>query len=927
MVATISTLYGNVKNVAAYFTSLAIESYYGAERNGVWHGSLATSLGLVGAVATFALMNLLCGQSPNGRCLQDYWDKKNSKKVCPSSRHRENNSSLDHEKSRSFSVRSRAPGFDLTKSVPKSLSILFLVSSDDIRKKIEQILMDAARRTLTTLETNIPLTRRGYRGTKQEKASIASAMFLHLLNRNNDVQLHVHCIIPNICRTTDGQYRTINSRLLHNWTPTLGRIFRCELAHGLQKELGLKLYVPEREDGKKQSWFEIEGVPKKPIEHCSSRRKELLNHIQGDANTPGSASANARQKATLETRKAKDTHVDLETVLAEQKAEVKSLGFSTQNSEKLLHQTKPTPVANVYDKALQDALQEVTRQNAHFTAREIVQEVCEKTQHLGVSAAQIVPRVLKDLEQSKEIVRLREISGERRYTTLQMWQLEEALLKDVKQLQERTGAVVSEKDVAQTLAKHTTLSKEQREAAEKLLSDDKGIRVLSGVAGAGKSYTLNAVRDGLEQGGYRVIGGALAGAAKEELARQANIESRTVASYLYHLEKTTSEKLCDRVKHDLKMLGRVAQKRPTYPHSRVELDKKAVLIVDEAGMLPSKMLYQLTTQVVKSGGTLILAGDWKQLPPIEAGGPMHRIAREVSQDAKLTENRRQQNLADRQAVNDLRNGRINESLQSYAERERVTIGENRQETIEKLVDTWSQQGGARDPVKHMVFTHTRAEADYINQLCQAKRLEQPLWKPLLSAKLGEDRFYTGDRVLFHSPLRKYGVENGYRGTVVGVDPIRREIKVRLDQEPSAANKARGHSQTVKIPLRSLETRDMTLGYSATTHKMQGQTIENSYLFVCGEMTSFELTYVQATRAKETTQIFVDQAHAGEELKDLVKAVERSQAKNLAHDIAITENLFAGKDDGRSRSQSSDTIEPKAIPPQQSLNSDSPHLNQ
>ena len=76
MVATIRTLYGAISNIMAYFTSLVFESYYGSEREGVWHGSLAIIMGLTATVVPNDLMNLLCGNSPQGKCLQKYWDKK-----------------------------------------------------------------------------------------------------------------------------------------------------------------------------------------------------------------------------------------------------------------------------------------------------------------------------------------------------------------------------------------------------------------------------------------------------------------------------------------------------------------------------------------------------------------------------------------------------------------------------------------------------------------------------------------------------------------------------------------------------------------------------------------------------------------------------------------------------------------------------------
>ena len=51
------------------------------------------------------------------------------------------------------------------------------------------------------------------------------------------------------------------------------------------------------------------------------------------------------------------------------------------------------------------------------------------------------------------------------------------------------------------------------------------------------------------------------------------------------------------------------------------------------------------------------------------------------------------------------------------------------------------------------------------------------------------------------------------------------------------------------------------------------------------MTDNELAYVQLTRARNSTHLFVDKSHAGEDFKDMIAAIEKSNAKVLAHDNA------------------------------------------
>ena len=641
MVASIRPLYGITKNFVAYVASLAFESYYASDPNSVWHGSLAKRFGLAGSVDPFTLMNLLVGRSPNGQCLQDYWDKKSraaTTRKPPLPKAGETN--CNDDKKNNFQVRDRNPGFDITFSAPKSVSVFYAASSETDRRVILKVLVEAVQETLSALESNVPLTRRGYNGTIQEMGSIAAALFTHFTSRENDAQLHVHALLPNLCRTSDGKFLTINSHLLFKYTRTLGPIFRCELAKGLKRELGTELYIPVRKDGKKKTHFEIVGIPEKLINHSSKRRKGIEKHVQDKGRSLEMATAKEKQDATLETRKNKSEPDDMDRFWEEKKLEAVRFGLTAHKVDKLLGKAGPASLESIFDKAFSETLETITEKHAHFTAREVVKHVCESLQHQGVSGGEVLKRVFHDLNHSAEIVPLSTVKGEQRFTTKKNWQTEEKLLSNIQTLLQRKGATVSNKQIAKTLKKYPTFSNEQSDAATSLLSNERCIRVVSGSGGSGKSFFLKAVREAFENDGYEVIGAALAGAAKEELFRQSGIQSRTIASLLFHLEKSSPQKVKERVTHNLKMLSRAAQKRSTYSRTQVGLNEKTVWVVDEAGMVASGTMHRISEQVVKSGGTLILVGDWKQLPPIEAGGPMHRIVREVG-DVRLTENRRQ----------------------------------------------------------------------------------------------------------------------------------------------------------------------------------------------------------------------------------------------------------------------------------------------
>lgn len=848
-----------------YFEEGVNANYWeeGGEAPGQWYGSGARALRLPRMVRGETFQRLLDGKHPHQErsLIQRQKQKSQPEKENTKAEHR--------------------PGFDLQFSVPKSLSATWAVASESNRRKIEQSMDCAVRDTLSYAEENIPLARQGKRGAQRVRAKLVVAMYDHVTSRNGDPLLHRHCVVTNVCQRPDGSWATIDSRALHRWTRTLGPIFRANLAAELRKRTGLELVEAKTPEGKSQGWFEVAGVPATLTQLWSSRRRQIMQHVNGALGSLGRNSAKAMERASLETRSAKAVTPPRKYLMRKWQIEAAQHGFTEQTVESLFRRNSiHTQSGDEYQRAWAAAIEDVTTSESHFTERRLIQAVVERLQTGLFSGNEIAKRVSGDLAMNTDIVPLAEFAGDKRYTTREIWNREKEFLSLVSKMQKRSGATVNEKILKRLAGKHQHLDQEQLAAAKTLLTQDSAIRIMTGVAGAGKSTTLAAVKDGLEAAGYNVIGGALSGAAKEELAEKTNMPSRTIASYLYHLEKDTTEKIADRLIHDGKQLVRAAVGLPTSRYSNISLDSKSVLILDEAGMLGTETLLRLLRHVEKAGATAILVGDTKQLQPIDGGGPLKYLS-ERFQTAHLSVNRRQQDPADKAAVAALREGRTKEALTNYAERGRLSVGLDRSHAVRNLVAAWSRAGGCENPAQHYIFTQTRAEAVEVNRHCQKVMLKGSRTPRILSVRHGEEHFYRGDRVLFHKPFRQLGIENGYRGTVASLDPIRRELKVRLDRENEPGKSKK--QKLVTVPLKELGTAGITLGYASTTHKSQGATVDHSYILVTGSQTDSEMMYVQATRARHSTRFFVDQAHAGEEFRDLIAAASKSRSKVMAHD--------------------------------------------
>src|SRR5262245_5495046 len=176
---------GNADQAKHYF--LEQDNYYVKEQEGreqsKWWGKGAEALALSGKVDAEVFTTLLKGQLPDGQQLGVKQE--------------------DGIKHRS--------GFDLTFSVPKSVSLLALMGEDkrlfdavqrSVDKALEQIEQDCAQARVTKEGIT------SYQNTQ----NLVVAKFLHDVSREGDPQVHVHCVVMNMTQRSDGQWRSLASQ-------------------------------------------------------------------------------------------------------------------------------------------------------------------------------------------------------------------------------------------------------------------------------------------------------------------------------------------------------------------------------------------------------------------------------------------------------------------------------------------------------------------------------------------------------------------------------------------------------------------------------------------------------------------------------------------------------------------------------------------
>jgi conjugative relaxase-like TrwC/TraI family protein len=164
-----------------------VEDYYlgGPEAIGEWMGGLARSVGVSGAVGESELRSVLDGRSP---------------------------ASGDLLTRRHLKV----PGFDLTFSAPKSVSILFGIGDERVRRAVKDAHRAAVGDAFAYLERQAAVTRRGRDGRDVVPGQgIIAAAFLHRTSRAGDPHLHTHVLVANLTRASDGVWRALDGRRLY----------------------------------------------------------------------------------------------------------------------------------------------------------------------------------------------------------------------------------------------------------------------------------------------------------------------------------------------------------------------------------------------------------------------------------------------------------------------------------------------------------------------------------------------------------------------------------------------------------------------------------------------------------------------------------------------------------------------------------------
>ncbi|MBU2285152.1 MAG: Ti-type conjugative transfer relaxase TraA [Gammaproteobacteria bacterium] len=483
------------------------------------------------------------------------------------------------------------------------------------------------------------------------------------------------------------------------------------------------------------------------------------------------------------------------------------------------------------------ALDAITHQQATFTRRDLARFV-----HRHSDGKEQFDQALGAVRGSPDLVVLgKDGRGEKRFTSRQMIETEQRLQRASKMLAEQDRHRVKESGRERALARSAqrglVLSGEQRGAFEHV-TGERGLSVVVGYAGTGKSAMLGVAREAWENAGYTVRGAALSGIAAEGLENGAGIASRTIAGLEHR-----------------------------WGQGRDLLTSRDVLVIDEAGMVGTRQMERVLSHATETGAKVVLVGDPQQLQAIEAGAAF-RAVHERHGGVEISQVRRQREAWQQDATRHLATGRTGLAIEAYGERGMVHAAQTREAARDELIDRWDRDRQARLDDTRIILTHINDEVRALNMAARERlRGAGELGEDVsISAERGERQFASGDRIMFLRNERHLGVKNGTLGTLEHVSQQR--IAVRTDDGRSLVFDLKDYAH-------------VDHGYAATIHKAQGMTVDRAHVLATPGLDSHG-SYVALSRHRESVALHYGREDFADQGK-LVRTLSRERGRDMASD--------------------------------------------
>jgi conjugative relaxase-like TrwC/TraI family protein len=843
----------------------AQENYYseGDRIRGEWHGSLAQEWGLRGEVQEEHFQRLANGQHP---VTEEQLVRHQTAREYVTARG-ETVSTMEHR-----------AGWDATFSAPKSVSLTALVGGDEA---VCQAHRDSVKVALNEMERFVQARMGGNRVPETTGKWIATS-FEHdsarPVNGYAAPQLHTHVVFFNLTETKNGEARALQPHELYRSQQYATAIYRSELA------LRLKGQGYEIASGK-SGQPEIVGYTREYLDASSPRSQQIQTYLEQQ----GVKGAGAAQIAAHQTRDDKLPAVTHSEMQRMHKEMAERFGNQPEQVIRAAHSHeigRNVPNRQHLESALTYAQDKNLERHAVTDERDLIRDALKRS--MGEAGFGEVRERFERRIESGSLIQVESKSPARAFTTEGMIQYERDNVTEMRAGQAQHGPLVSPEAWQSVQQNHTHLSTSQRAAVDQIMATQDKIIGLEGVAGAGKTTSLAAVRDAAEREGYQVIGLAPTSRAAHKLG-ESGIESHTLQRELIR----------DEAPND---------------------GQKRLFVIDESSLASTKQVNEFFHRLHTSDRVL-LVGDTRQHEAVESGRPYKQLQEAGMETARLGEILRQKDPALKDAVEQFARGDVHGGIARLEQQGRVHEIVNPQERFNSIAREYS-----RNPEGTLVISPDNESRRELNSLIHRElqnrgdvSKDEHKLRVLESRQemTGADRqwagqYEPGDVLRYSRGSRTEGIKPGEYARVTGVDAkenrltVEREVGTLQTYDPRRLSGVSVHREAERefsqgdrvqftAPSRQLHVANRDLGtvehvnsngdlrvrmdsgqevrfnvrehphldygYAVTSHSSQGQTADRVLINVDTEKSELlvnnRFAYVSVSRAQHDAHIYTN----------------------------------------------------------------------
>jgi conjugative relaxase-like TrwC/TraI family protein len=781
-------------------------------------------------------------------------------------------------------------GWDATFSAPKSVSLTALVGGDD---RVREAHRQAVTIALTELE-RYTQARIGGNNPAETTGKFIVAKFEHDTARPVDgyaaPQLHTHAVIFNMTERADGSTRALQPQSYFDSQQFATAVYQSELTFRL-RNLGYEI------EAGKSGAPDVKGYTAEYLDASSPRRQQIEEAIARS----GFSGPEAAEIAAHNTRDRKEIHSPFEVLAAHRQIAAefgnqadRVVSAAMERGEGLTQNRVPDSPQRAQE-AVSFAKDRSFEREAVTDERDIMRDALRR----GMGDLTF-DQVRTNFDQRQSSGEFQTVEGQkhetgRQFTTRETIAAELATVAHMKRGQDSVEPILPKEQATAHADTRESLNPAQRKAIEEVLTSHDRIHGLQGLAGTGKTTTLEAIREGAERNGYAVEGFAPTSRATAQL-RDAGISSDTLQGFLARGGQ-------EQVKGDP--------------------DRRHLYMVDESSLASTRQM-QSFMEKIGPQDRVLLVGDIRQHQGVDAGKPFEQMQQAGMQTSQLDQIMRQKDPELLRVVEHFSKNETASGVGLLQQQGRVTEISDNAQRIEAIARDYaakpentlvvSPDNASRRDINDAIRTELKSagiiskDDHRMEVLTQRSELTSVDRKWAANYEQGDVLYYTrgskehgieprsyatvasidaatnritvatedrrqvsydperlhgitayrnisrdfalGDRIQFTSTNRELGVANRDLGAIAGIDGT--QLDVRMDGEKERV-----------VCFDSSKMRHFDHGYAVTSHSSQGLTTDrvlvNMDTTVHPELINTRFAYVSVSRASQDARIYTNDA--------------------------------------------------------------------